>query len=378
MSPEANAGTPSEALKSVLDLINELAIKSDGGKYVYRGERKPYPKVSSSLYRRYEDIDTEGFDIEVVQAEILEQARQYARYTGEVDDLEILSQLQHFGGETNLIDFTTDFLIALFFASDGETEEPGRVILLSESGVEYRLDEPKIPVHRVIAQKSVFVRPDKGFVEPDATVTIHSRLKPAVLDYLRDRHGISGETIYNDLHGFIRHQSIHQSAYIEFHKGRASTDQGNYQQAIAHYTNTIKLNPQIVPAYYNRALAYNSIGDYGNALQDYAATLVLNPDHIETYTNIGIIYAQLGNHSQAIQFYDRAVELGDTKLALCNRGEAWLHLGDWERARDDLTRANNEGMDIAASFRNDYKNVADFEQRNGLKLPEDIAKMLGG
>ena len=378
MLPEANAGTLPEPLKPVLDIISEIALKSEGGKYIYRGENKPYSKVSSSLYRRYADIDTEGFDIERVQKEILDQARPYARYTGEVDDLEILSQLQHNGGETNQIDFTTDFLTALFFACDGEPEEPGRVILLSESGAAYRLDKPKTPIHRVIAQKSVFVRPNKGFVEPDATVTIPSHLKTVVLDYLRDRHGISGETIYNDLYGFIRHQNIHQGAYGEFHKGGTSMSKKNYPQAITHYTNAVKFNPQMASAYHNRGLAYMIVGNYENALQDYKSVLTLDPEPVIAYANMGFIHLRQGNYSQAIQLCNSAIELGDTEFAHCNRGEAWLHLGEWEKARDDLTRARNEGVDIVASFRNDYRDVADFEERNGRKLPDDIAEMLGG
>ena len=377
MSQETSTGAQPETLKSVLGIISELALKSEGGKYVYRGEPKPYPKVSSSLYRRYEDIDAEGFDIEFVQKEILLQAKSYARYTGEIDDLEILSQLQHNGGETNLIDFTTDFLTALFFACDGEPDEPGRVILLSETGEGYSLDEPKIPVHRVIAQKSIFVRPDKGFVEPNDTVTIPNHLKPAVLGYLRDRHGISSETIYNDLHGFIRHQNIHQSAYVEFYKGMSSSNKGNHQQAIEYYSNAILLNPQTVPAYINRGVSYEITKNYESAIQDYHAVLKLDPEHPGAYNNLGVVYFYQGDYKQAIQYYNRAIELGST-MALCNRGEAWLHLAEWEKAKDDLTRAKNEGVHIVNSFRNYYKDVADFEQRNGLKLPDDIAEMLGG
>lgn len=377
MYPETSTGAQSEILKSVLDIISELALKSDGGKYIYRGEPKPYPKVSSSLFRKYEDIDAEGFDIEFVQKEILLQAKSYARYTGEVDDLEILSQLQHNGGETNLIDFTTDFLTALFFACDGEPDEPGRVVLLSETGAEYRLDEPQIPVHRVIAQKSIFVRPDKGFVEPNDTVVIPSNLKPAVLGYLRDRHGISSETIYNDLHGFIRHQKIHQSAYVEFYRGVSSADKGNHLQAIGYYSNAISLNPQMVSAYNNRGISYEITKNYENAIQDYQSALKLDPEHPGAYNNLGIICFYQGDYDQAIQYYSRAIELGST-MAFCNRGEAWLHLAEWEKARDDLINAKNEGVDIVDSFRNYYKDVADFEQRNDLKLPEDIAEMLGG
>ena len=262
---------------AVLEIIKELTRKSASGNYIYRGERMPYPKVTSSLYRLYEDIEAEHFDIEVVQTEILAQARWYTRYTGEVNDFEILSQLQHNGGATNLIDFTKDYLIALFFACDGEPTKAGRVILLSETGAAYEVEEPRSPVHRVIAQKSVFVRPNAGFVEPDSMVTIDSTLKPTVLEYLRSHHDISTETIYNDLHGFIRHQGIHQSAYTEFHKASTAGSNGDYQEAISHYTNALYLNPQSPAAYNNRGNMYAALGNYRLAISDYEAALGLNP-----------------------------------------------------------------------------------------------------
>ena len=45
-------------------------------------------------------------------------------------DFEILTDIQHYGGETNLIDFTRGYLIALFFACDGSFDEDGRIITL--------------------------------------------------------------------------------------------------------------------------------------------------------------------------------------------------------------------------------------------------------
>ena len=67
--------------------------------------------MSSTLYRQYEDdIEAEYFEIEVVQDEMLTEAKNYIHETG--NGFEILTQLQHYGGKTNLIDFTTDYLIA--------------------------------------------------------------------------------------------------------------------------------------------------------------------------------------------------------------------------------------------------------------------------
>jgi len=46
------------------------------------------------------------------------------------DDFEILTKLQHYGGKTNLIAFTTDSFITLFFACDRYPKKNGRVILV--------------------------------------------------------------------------------------------------------------------------------------------------------------------------------------------------------------------------------------------------------
>ena len=63
-------------------------------------------------------------------------------------------------------------------------------------------------------------------------------------------------------------------------------------------------------------------------------------------------------------------------LAYYNRGAVWLHLQEWDKAKTDLITAKKIGMDIVASFHNDYKNVEAFEKRHRIKLPEDIALLL--
>ena len=378
MSIDPSENGSSNALSSVLGVISDLAHKSEGDNYIYRGERKPYPKVSSSLYRQYEEIDAEGFDIEVVQGEILNEAKAYIRYTGETDEFEILSQLQHNGGLTNLIDFTTDYLIALFFACDGEPEEPGRVILLPENGTNYDLEYPNSPVHRVIAQKSVFVRPQKGFVEPLETVSVISDLKPVVLDYLRTRHGISAESIYNDLHGFIKYQGIHQSAYVEFYKGVTFQTVEEFQRSVEHYTASIALSPQQPAAYNNRGNVYIEMGNYRFAIADYERALSFNPEHPLVLHNLGNAYQRQGNYDRAVECYSRSLTFREDGETYCNRGEAWLHKAEWDKARQDLMQAVHMEIDIITSFHNDYADVADFETKNLKDLPKDIADMLGG
>ena len=328
--------TPND-LSEIKEKINEIEQKSANGDYIYRGEpecHKEPPhceKVSSSLWRKF-GIEAEHFDVEVVQEEMLNDAK---KHTGQLPhdfrvdfaaslapteedinetiDFEILTEIQHYGGETNLIDFTIDYFIALFFACDGIHHKDGRVILQKTEEIRDMIKHPRNPRHRVIAQKSVFVRPPKGFIEPlkEDLVTIPAHLKPTLLQYLRKFHAISTETIYNDLHGFIRNQGIHGGAYTQFYRGFSSqksakeaTDskekRKEYEKSIKHYSEALKLNPQLIAIYYNRGVAYREKGDSERAIQDYTKALDLKPDHANAYYNRGLAYERKGDIARAI------------------------------------------------------------------------------
>lgn len=58
---------PKNTRIQVSEIIDRLKKIDADGKYIYRGERKYYDKVSSGLYRQWQDTDIEGIDIEVAQ-----------------------------------------------------------------------------------------------------------------------------------------------------------------------------------------------------------------------------------------------------------------------------------------------------------------------
>lgn len=341
------------------NIIKEIKRKSEGGDYIYRGERKDYPKISSALYREYFDdedikIDFKGFDLRDVQRGMLNIAKKHVgespqglfedftgRFTRErfiqytersiidSDELEILTELQHYGGETNLIDFTTDYLIAIFFACDDdltEETEDGRVILLQKTGLmeKQMIIRPRNPRHRVIAQKSIFVYPPDGFINvpEDNIVYIPANLKQPMQKYLRQHHGISSETIYNDIHGFITNQSIHQKASKEFYLGLTFQYKGYHREP--------------------------------------------GPEKQQAYKN-------------AIPYYDRAIELNpEDSAAYNNLGECWLHLKDWDKARKNLTIAQDMGSDIAVAFHRDYPGgIVEFKEKTKIQMPKHITVLLG-
>ena len=359
-------------LSRVLEKIQEIAEKSADRDYIYRGEPECYCKVSSSLYRKYSKIDAEYFDIDIVQKEILEEAKKFTR---ETKDFEILTELQHYGYNTNLIDFTTDCHIALFFACYLDFNKDGRIILLQKTNP--HIVEPRSPFNRVIAQKSIFVRPPKGFIKPDHVINIPEDLKQFMLDYLWKSHGISMETIYNDLHGFIRYQDVHQSAYAEFYAGFTCQNEQDYLNAIEHYRKAIELNPRFVEAYNNRGIAYIERGEADCAIIDYNMAIYLSPEYVDAYYNRGNAYLKKGEVDRAIEDFSKAIDLNPEYAgAYYKRGMCWLSLQNWQKAKSDLTFAKSIGLDITAGFRNDYGAIEKFEQKNSIKLPKDIAAML--
>ena len=123
--------TQETELNRILEIIGRIAETTADGDFIYRGEPEHYEKVSSRLWRECrKEIGTEEFDVEAIQARMLESAK---GYTHEEDNFEILTELQHYGGHTNLIDFTTDNHIAFFFACAGSLGKTGRIILLERS-----------------------------------------------------------------------------------------------------------------------------------------------------------------------------------------------------------------------------------------------------
>ena len=53
-----------------------------------------------------------------------------------------------------------------------------------------------------------------------------------------------------------------------------------------------------------------------------------------------------------------------------------LHIEEWDSAKLDLTFARNLRVDIITEFHKIYESLEDFEQKNNVQLPEDIAAML--
>ena len=367
-------------LERILRLIGEVARKSSirEDPCFYRGEPERYPVVSSGLYRACPHSGDEAFDIGHVEQEMVEAAKQYTTFT---DDDEILAEIQHFGGRTNLIDFTEDCLVALFFAGGGGKENDGRVVLhWPEPG---SLVRPKHTINRVVAQKSVFVRPRRGFILPDSceeTVVVPGDLKEGILSFLKRCHGISENTVYRDIHGFIRAQNPQRSRYvIEFRQSRA-TRQPEPIPNLPDFLGGLFLGVEqtrIRHAYHQQEMAYADAGGTTieirhrgragapvvvtqfelkpEAVVDLYSSLIReNPSGVrlaESYCRRGEAHLFLGSTDLALEDFGEALDRNEKMAeAYHGRGNAYSQQGSTDRAMGDLQEALRIEPGLAAAL----------------------------
>ena len=267
--------------RTVDDILDKIKGRTADGDYIFRGETECHDEVSSNLYRELKStIGLESVDIGDFQDEILEQAK---TYTDTTDKFEILTELQHYGGKTNLIDFTKDYKVALFFACYGSLGKPGRVIILPKTEtIKQILKHPQHPKKRVIAQKSVFVQPPKGYIEREryVIICIPASLKFRILQHLYAEYNMDPKTIYNDIHGFISSHNSSWKSSKGFYNGLTSQNIGDeatdpeekqkaYERAIEHYTSSLDLEVEDAAVYNNRGNTYLDLDEVDKAMKCY-------------------------------------------------------------------------------------------------------------
>jgi len=129
---------------------------------------------------------------------------------------------------------------------------------------------------------------------------------------------------------------------------------GNYQLAIADFTEAIRLNPHLVRANQgrtlrNRAVAYRNQGEYDKAIADYDEVIRLHPDCAKAYHGRATVYAARCDYDRAIEDYAQAIRAAsgtsnadfswDYASAYRQRGDACYERGEYNRALADYDEA---------------------------------------
>ena len=378
-----NNQMPSDSQKEIIDLIQDIIAKCKDGEYIYRGvnkekkikkgskEYKDKYRINSAIYREYsQKLEKKlGYKFNLppshIQEEFLKKAR--VMYPRGTHNEEILTDLRHFGAPTNLIDFSYNLYIALFFACNGGYEFDGELILYlvsprldnsQDDSVQIKIIRPsmtKNSKNRVLFQSSVFVKSSKGYIPIDRceVIPIPQKLKKPLLEHLIRFHNISQNSVYNDLVGFIRNEKNFESSNVEFLQGLVKINSKKYKEAIKNYDKAIKINPQFAEAYVNRGLAEAKLGQYKEAIQDYDKAIEINPQFAESYVNRVSVKAKLGQYKEAIKDCDKAIEINpELAEAYVNRGSIKAKLGQYKEAIQDYDKAIEINPELAETYGN--------------------------
>lgn len=367
---------PHDQHEELTILVGKIARHAVGAPYVFRGENRKYETpMSSTMYREYAgETVMDHMDLETIQSIELATARKHAPDIA--NETELLQLIQHHQGKTNLVDFTRDLNVALFFACEGEPDADGQIYFVDEIQWQPQIVHPTVPANRVTSQKSVFIAPSNGYIPLDGYANgpykIPKELKIPALDFLRTQHGISRSTIYNDLHGFIRQRRFVKQAIIAIGEGIHYANSGDFDAAmakfntaIAHdpenayarffraqarqasnpvnsplwiwakseYSEAIRLQPDLFVAYHNRGYAHLQSGKFDDAIADLQAALRLQPRSAEAHNTIGLAYLESDHPAAAAGHFQQAIAI-DHGLATAhnNLGAAYQYLGHLEMA----------------------------------------------
>jgi tetratricopeptide (TPR) repeat protein len=107
------------------------------------------------------------------------------------------------------------------------------------------------------------------------------------------------------------------------HRGISWADKGEYDIAISDYNEAIRLDPKYYQSYGSRASAWHNKGDYDKAIADYNEIIRLDPKIAKAYGLRGRASAAKGDYDKAFSDYTEAIQL-DPKSAVAYSGLAWL------------------------------------------------------
>jgi hypothetical protein len=147
-------------------------------------------------------------------------------------DLDLLVKAQHFGLKTRLLDWTSNALVALWFACSDIQKGDSYVYALEADSLQVedvykkklfeqthtRVFQPKLNNVRIIAQHGwftlhMYAKSTKSFVALEKNSTIKKHLieykvpstnRSSILDSL-DRNGVNHRTLFPDLEGLCKH-----------------------------------------------------------------------------------------------------------------------------------------------------------------------------
>ena len=133
---------------------------------------------------------------------------------------------------------------------------------------------------------------------------------------------------------FVHALAVTHDNYIA-HNNLAAVleDRGDYDGAISHLQEAVRIKPYDAPAVFNLGLALYSTGRYDDAIERYQQALRLDPNNPNVYVNLGNVFFMTGRLDDAATQYQQAIRLSPNDARAC------YDLGKVYETKKDLAEA---------------------------------------
>ena len=91
-----------------------------------------------------------------------------------------------------------------------------------------------------------------------------------------------------------------------------SLQSGQTEQAIGHFRDSLRLNPDSAPTHYNLGIALSLERKFDEAAAEFREALRVDPDYADAHNNLGAVLTLSGRLDEAAEHYRRAVALRPT------------------------------------------------------------------
>jgi tetratricopeptide (TPR) repeat protein len=138
--------------------------------------------------------------------------------------------------------------------------------------------------------------------------------------------------------------------YAEAHNGLGDElfQAGKVSEAVGHYQQALRINPDYVDAHESLGNALVQLGRLPEAIVQYEEVLRINPDYVEAHCNLGVALLQVGRTPEAIGHWEQALRINpDQDETLDNLGAVLVRLGRVPEATAYYERALRINSDDA-------------------------------
>jgi Flp pilus assembly protein TadD len=136
-------------------------------------------------------------------------------------------------------------------------------------------------------------------------------------------------------------------------KGDLARIHNDYAQAVSYYLKALRVDRQNAELYNKLGVAQLKLGDKGSARKSFGRAVNYNPQYAIALNNLGAVACLDRKYKPAVSYLKQALALDETQAPThINLAEAWIGLGETDRAMTEYTRALELDADVLSNSEN--------------------------